>query len=117
VNLQNGNKAGSINQIYNGWTPKFRIDNAFGKHIYTIEGPPGGDCCYSCNMLMDASFVILSPTGDKVGVITRDWTALVKADSKVYHENVDTFGVQFPPFISVEEKALILGAVFALVNY
>ena len=46
----------------------------------------------------------------EVGIITKKWSGLFKEA----FSDADNFGIQFPPGLSVEQKALLLGSVFLI---
>ncbi len=58
------------------------------------------------------NFKVLSPGDDgvEVGMITKQWTGLVREG----FTDADNFGVTFPVDLDVRMKAVLLGAVFLI---
>jgi hypothetical protein len=78
------------------------------KYIFVTAS--GGDCCYNCNMMMDAEFEIKGEDGELLGTIQ-------KGDADPMADHRETFGVRFlQSQLTAENKAALLGSVFALVS-
>lgn len=109
INKPDGTKIAQLVQNYNGSTPKFTLKTGNGHPVITIMGPKGSYCC--CNRIgtvwmVNRDFPIYNDKEEKIGIIKRG--------SPNVFENEDVFGVEFPQDLAVEQKAGILGSVFAI---
>ncbi len=104
----NGEALGSVEQEFSILVPVFRVKDAHGKVVLRIKGPfLTCSCCGS-----DVEFKVLTPGDDgrEVGVITKQWSGLVR---EAWTDS-DNFGVTFPVDLDVRMKATLLGAVFLI---
>jgi len=101
-----GNVVGSIEQQWSILYPRFLIKDLTGQPVLKIEGP-----CWTCSCCNDVEFVVKSvQTDEQVGMITKQWTGMVKEA----FTDTDNFGISFPLDLDVKVKATLLGALFLI---
>lgn len=101
-----GTTIGHIIQNWHPFKPKFSVQNISKETVLKIVGP-----CFACNCCGDVNFKVQSADeSSSVGVITKQWSGLVK---EVFTDT-DNFGIQFPVDLDVKVKALLLGACFLI---
>ena len=102
-----GTVIGSISQQWSILHPRLLIKDELGIPVLRIEGP-----CWTCSCFgSDVEFTVVSvQNGEQVGVITKQWTGLVK---EVFTD-ADNYGINFPLDLDVKVKATLLGALFLI---
>jgi len=102
-----GTVIGTIEQQWSILYPRFVIKDQSGEPVLRIEGP-----CWTCSCCgNDVEFEVLSvQTGERVGMISKQWTGIVKEGLT----DADNFGINFPLDLDVKVKATLLGALFLI---
>jgi len=102
-----GTVIGSIEQKWSILYPRFVIKDETGTPVLKIEGPLCPCSCFGS----DVEFKVLSTqTGEQVGMITKQWTGILKEA----FTDADNFGINFPLDLDVKVKATLLGALFLI---
>jgi len=94
-----GRLLGMIKQKFSLLSRKFIIKDFTGREIYKIHGP----------LLHPWTFRILK-NGQEVGKISKKWSGL----GKELFTDADNFNIVFPPDIDVNQKSILLGALFLI---
>ncbi len=103
-----GQLAGTVEQEWSMFQPKFVIKNAQGDVVLRMEGP---FCTFS--ICGNVEFKVLSRDGgSEVGKISKQWSGLVR---EAFTDS-DNFGINFPMDLDVRMKAVMLGACFLIVR-
>jgi len=101
-----GTVIGTVEQQWSIIYPRFVIKDEAGNPVLKIEGP-----FLTCSCCNDVEFKVLSyETGTEVGMITKQWTGLIKEA----YTDADNFGITFPLDLDVKMKATLLGALFLI---
>ncbi|OXA52349.1 phospholipid scramblase 1 isoform X2 [Folsomia candida] len=108
-----GQLAGTVEQEWTWWTPKFTVKNWDGVDIFKIVGPCCTLACFS-----DVEFQIFSSkmendetiSTDEIGRISKKWGGLARE----MLTDADNFGISFPVDLDVRLKAVLLGALFLI---
>ena len=97
---------------YSYCTPKFNVLNAAQEVVFVIVGPCCGKTC-DCAMCGTVAFDIFLPDETtNVGQVTKFYSGFVQE----YFTDADNFGAKFPMDLDPRLKAVLLGAVFAIVS-
>ncbi|RWS20111.1 phospholipid scramblase 1-like isoform X3, partial [Leptotrombidium deliense] len=103
-----GTVVGYVKQRWSLCIPSFDIENAAGDTVLKLEGP-----CLTTRCCRDVNFPVYSSDGQtQVGNISKQWSGLVRET----FSKADHFGVNFPMDLDVNIKAVLLGALFLIVN-
>jgi uncharacterized protein YxjI len=94
-----GRELGTIARQFSLLDKRYLIRAAGAATTYEVLGP----------LFRPWTFKILA-NGEECGVITKKWSGLFKES----FTDADQFGIQFPPGITVDCKAVFLGAVFLI---
>lgn len=106
VSAPPGQYIGSVEQKWSMCYPHFVIKNVHGDTVLRIKGP---FCTYSiCGN--DVEFKILSLDGTEIGKISKQWSGLARE----LFTDADFFGISFPMDLSIDIKAIMLGACFLI---
>jgi len=105
VSAPPGTTIGTIQQKWNCLYPRFLVKDESGEAVLRIEGP----LC-PISFCGDVEFKVLTMDGDDVGMITKQWSGLLKEAVT----DADNFGISFPLNLDVKVKATLLGALFLI---
>ena len=99
ISNKTGQIIGRIKRKFSFFSRQLEVYNCSGQTLYFIEAP----------FLHPWTFKILQNNQEK-GTITKKWSGL----SKEMFTDADNFGIKFPAGISIEEKSILLGALFLI---
>jgi len=94
-----GNLLGSIKRQFDLLRRVYSVMDANGQEMFQLFGP----------ILHPWTFRIMKQ-GEEIGKITKKWSGMLKES----FTDADNFGVMFPAGIDVNQKAVLLGAVFLI---
>lgn len=95
----NGRQLGTIRREFSIFTRRFTVMGPMGNEIYRIFGP----------LFHPWTFQILK-SNVQVGIIAKKWSGL----GKEMFTDADNFNITFPPDIDVNQKGVLLGALFLI---
>ena len=107
-----GNLIGNIKQKWSFCNPTLVIEDTKGNSLFKIVGPACG-CGIVHFEIYSTRFPLIGKNViEKIGEIRKMWGGYLKEA----HTDADSFGIDFPDQSSVNEKCLLLGALF-LIDY
>jgi uncharacterized protein YxjI len=108
VSTPNGQLLGSITESFNLLYPTFKIKDAVGNVVLTIQGPLCPMSFGSCAGTV--IFRVMNTAGASVGTISKEWSGLVRE----LFTDADKFSISFPIDLDPSIKAVLLAALFLI---
>lgn len=104
-----GNTIGFVIEDWTLCCPAYSICDRTAKPVIRVQGP---FCTQSCVFCCDVKFKIVTLKGNEIGVISKQWSGLIKEA----FTDADNFGVSFPVDLDVHVKACLI-ACTVLIDY
>ncbi|CAN7985084.1 unnamed protein product [Ixodes hexagonus] len=98
-----------VNQNWSICFPSFTIASRTGTPLVYVQGPL---CTQSLPCCCDVKFKVTTLGGNEIGLITKQWSGLIKE----YFTDADNFGVSFPVDMDVHCKAGLLACTMLIVS-